>query len=54
MSAAAYKYTIGIPAPENRAVASAISAVLGVNLVRYVICQLRDRAPTHTTHRRIS
>ncbi|GIL43851.1 hypothetical protein Vafri_1454 [Volvox africanus] len=28
-----YALTIGIPAPENRAVASAIAAVLGVNLV---------------------
>ncbi|GLC43326.1 hypothetical protein PLESTM_001459100, partial [Pleodorina starrii] len=28
-----YALTIGIPAPENRAVASAILAVLGVNLV---------------------
>ena len=34
MHAELYALTIGIPAPEQRAVASAILAVLGVNVVR--------------------
>ncbi|GLC58266.1 hypothetical protein PLESTB_001339600 [Pleodorina starrii] len=41
-----YALTIGIPAPENRAVASAILAVLGVNLVvgSFIFVAFREAA----------